>query len=502
MSGKADNRLKHVADYERHWQVSTQLEAAFRAFPDVLFLLDSTGLILDYRAGDLYLLFMPSDQFLGKRLQDVIPSEVRDSASRAIENVIKTDEVCVLKYQLNSPKGMRWFDARLVRTNDKHIIAVARDVTEHELTLARARQQLRQLSALHAIDAAITASFDLKVTLSVILREILNQLQVDAADILLINPHSHMLEYAAGQGFRNPAYQHSPIRIGKGFAGTAALERRTVSTSNFNPQSRGITLPYDLVREGFASYYAIPLLAKGQVKGVMEIFHRQPLQPSETWMEFLATLASQAALAIDSAELFRDYQKTYTELGLAYDAVIDGWLKALEISGREDSENTRRAAKLAIDIAQKLQVSESDLLDIRRGALLHDIGNFGVPEDTLLKPGPLSEEEWSIVREHTNFAAEMVLSLPYLKSALDIPHSHHERWDGNGYPQGLAGESIPLAARIFSVVDVYIALISSRPYRPAWTPIEAMEYIRQQSGKQFDPIIVKVFMQLMETAEK
>jgi HD-GYP domain-containing protein (c-di-GMP phosphodiesterase class II) len=497
LSTKSDRKAKHIAEHGQYWQVSTQLEAVFRAFPDVLFLMDSEGVILDYRAGDLSLLYMPPDQFLGKRMQDVLPPEAADLLIKAIENVKKTDEVCVLKYQLQTLQGERWFDARLVQTTDAQIIVVARDVTEHELTIERARQQLRQLSALHAIDAAITASFDLKVTLSVILREILNQLRVDAADILLFNPHSHMLEFAAGQGFRNLGFKHSPVRIGQGFAGTAALERRTVSTSSLNNQTLGINSSFDLEREEFVSYYAVPLLAKGQIKGVMEIYHRQPLQPAEPWLEFLATLASQAALAIDSGELFQNLQKTGTELGLAYDLAIEGWSQALEISGRENLEHIRRVVKLTVEIAQQLEISDTDIVHMRRGALLHDVGNLGIPEAILFKTGSLSADEWAIIHEHPRLGARMLQSIPYLTSALNIPRCHHERWDGSGYPDGLRGEQIPLAARIFAVADVFDAITSSRPYRPAWTHVEAEDYICQQAAKLFDPTVVKAFLKII-----
>lgn len=460
--------------------------------------MDEQGTILDYRAGDMSLLYAPPDRFLGKQMKDALPGDVSDLFARAIESAKKTGEASLFKYQLDTPQGKRWFDARLVQTTEAQFIAIARDVTEHELTMERARQQLRQLSALHAIDAAITASFDLKVTLSVILREIINQLHVDAADILLFNPQLNVLEFAAGQGFHNPTFQHSPIRIGQGFAGTAALERRTVSTSSLTRQNLAIPLPAELSREGFVSYYAVPLLAKGQIKGVIEIYHRQPLQLTETWLEFLATLASQAAFAIDSGELFQNLQKTGTELSLAYEWSVEGWLQALSISGREDPEHTRRMAKLTVEIAQKLGINGPDIEHIRRGALLHDIGSFGIPESILCKAGPLSAEERAIVEEHPRLAAQILQSIPYLAPAADIPRCHHERWDGSGYPERLRGDQIPLSARIFAVVDVFDALTSSRPYRPAWTVEEAQEYVFQGAGKLFDPTVVKVFLKTLE----
>jgi HD-GYP domain-containing protein (c-di-GMP phosphodiesterase class II) len=476
---------------------SIQLEAIFRAFSDMLFVLDQHGVILEYRAGDTNLLYLPPDQFLGKPMQDVMPAEVGEKFAKAIESAGRPDEITTLNYKLHLPQGERWFEAHLVFSSNVQIVVIIRDITTHVETTERVRQQLRQISALHAIDVAITSSFDLKVTLSVILREVLNQLAVDAADVLLFNQTTHLLEFAGGQGFLNQGFEHTPVRIGQGYAGTAALERRTISASEFDVHGSGILTDIELKAEGFISYYAVPLMAKGLVKGVLEIYNRSPLKPGEAWLEFLAALASRAALAVDSAELFQNLQQTNTELSLAYDSAIAGWSQALEISGRENNEHTRRVLDLTMRLAQDMGIKERDLAQIHRGVLLHDIGNLGIPELVLLKPAPLTEPEWAIVRDHPNLAIQMLQSIPFLSPALDIPYSHHERWDGSGYPDGLQGEKIPMAARVFAVVDVYDALISSRPYRSAWTAEEALNYIRDQSGKLFDPKIVSKFLDMM-----
>jgi len=135
---------------------------------------------------------------------------------------------------------------------------------------------------------------------------------------------------------------------------------------------------------------------------------------------------------------------------------------------------------------------------LERGALLHDIGKLGVPDDILLAPRPLNQEEWEIMRQHPQFAYDLLVDIPYLRPSLNIPFSHHEHWDGSGYPRGLSGEGIPLEARIFSVVDVYDALLSTRPYRTAWSEREVQDYLKEQSGKQFDPQVVEVFLQVIE----
>jgi HD-GYP domain-containing protein (c-di-GMP phosphodiesterase class II) len=235
---------------------------------------------------------------------------------------------------------------------------------------------------------------------------------------------------------------------------------------------------------------------------VLEIYHRSILKPAEDWFEFLATLAGQTAVAIDSASLLHDLQLSNMELTMAYDAAIESWSRALELSGRENLEHSQRVADQTVQVARLLRVEEKDLNDIRRGALLHDIGKLVIPEAILNKPGPLDEHEWEITRLHPRQAYELLTPIRNLAEALDIPLYHHERWDGSGYPDGLHGRQIPLAARIFAVVDVYDALLSPRPYRPAWTKEAARAYLQEQSGKLFDPAVVEVFLQVIGNGEE
>jgi HD-GYP domain-containing protein (c-di-GMP phosphodiesterase class II) len=151
---------------------------------------------------------------------------------------------------------------------------------------------------------------------------------------------------------------------------------------------------------------------------------------------------------------------------------------------------------LTVELAQRMGINDEELVHMRRGALLHDIGKMGVPDGILLKPGALTADEWVIMRQHPAFAYELLYPVHYLRPALDIPYCHHEKWDGSGYPRGLKGEQIPRSARIFAVVDVWDALRSDRPYRPAW-PVEKVRlHIREQSGQHFDPVVVEAFLGL------
>jgi len=246
------------------------------------------------------------------------------------------------------------------------------------------------------------------------------------------------------------------------------------------------------------AYLAIPLIAKGQIKGVLEVFHRRALSPTPEWLAFLEAMAGQAAIAIDNSSLFDNLQRVNTDLVIAYDATIEGWSKALDLRDKETEGHTLRVTDQTLRLARAMGVRDADLVHIRRGALLHDIGKMGIPDQILLKPGPLTDGEWEVMRKHPIYAYELLANIPYLHEALDIPYCHHEKWDGTGYPRGLSGKQIPLAARIFAVVDVYDALTSDRPYRPAWTKEKALAYIREQTGTHFDPDVVAAFLRLDE----
>jgi putative nucleotidyltransferase with HDIG domain len=391
--------------------------------------------------------------------------------------------------------GRRPFDQRDLEVLEVLCGQAAQAIANVRL-FEEAGRRLARLQALRNIDIAITASLDLHVTLNVFVEQVVGQLHLDAVDVLLLNPHTLTLEYAVGRGFRSPALQHTHLRLGESYAGRAALERRIIHVPNLTEAVGDLSRAPLLAAEEFVTYYAVPLIAKGQVKGVLETFQRTPSNPDSEWMEFLETLAGQAAIAIDNAELFNDLQRSNVELALAYDTTLEGWSCALDLRDKETEGHTQRVTDITLRLARAMGVSDTDLIHVRRGALLHDIGKMGIPDSILLKPGSLTDEEWVIMRRHPVYALELLSPIPYLRPALDIPYCHHEKWDGSGYPRGLKGDQIPLAARIFAVVDVWDALTSDRPYRPAWTKERALGFIREQSGSHFDPTVVEAFMQM------
>ena len=359
------------------------------------------------------------------------------------------------------------------------------------------KRRVDQLSALHAVDAAIGSTTDLRVSLQSVLENITRQLQVDAADVLLLNSSTLILQYAAGVGFLTSEIMRTSLSIGRGLAGKAALDRRMVVIPDLSMEADGFLRSNLINAERFVSFLAVPLMAKGEVKGVLEIFNRSPLQIDEERRSFLEMLAGQAALAIDNALLFESLEKANVELVMAYDATIEGWSQALELRDQETQGHSARVLDLTLRLASAMKLSDKETQEVRRGVLLHDIGKMGIPDAILHKPGPLTEDEWVTMRKHPQHAYDMLAPIVYLRNSLDIPYCHHEKWDGSGYPRGLKGETIPLTARIFSVVDVYDALTSDRPYRGAWSKEKTVEYIIEQTGKHFDPHVVEVFLRLI-----
>ena len=381
---------------------------------------------------------------------------------------------------------------RLIQT----IGASAAIAIRRMLLREQTEQRLQQLVALSEIDLAIISNSDIYTRLDVVCRQILQQLKVDAADIWAFEPSKQQLEFISSRGFETSAFEKAkPVRLDEGMLGQAFVKRQIIYISNITEQNKNPRFAEALAQEPFIGYYAVPLIANNEVKGVLEIFHRTELAGGPEWMNFLQILANQAAIAIDNSLLLSDLKQSNSELIQAYDATIQGWSRALDLRDNETEGHTQRVTELTMKLARMFGLPEEELIHVRRGALLHDIGKMGVPDRILLKPGPLTDEEWVVMRQHTTFAYELLSPISFLKPALDIPMCHHEKWDGTGYPHGLSGDQIPFAARIFSVVDVWDALTSDRPYRAAWPEEKVLDYICSLSGTQFDPQVVKVCLE-------
>jgi PAS domain S-box-containing protein len=370
----------------------------------------------------------------------------------------------------------------------------AQDITERKHAEENLRQRLTELESLRIVDRAITTSFDLHFMLNIVLEQTMKQLKVDAVAILLYQPHLHSLEYLVRRGFHTRHMENIHLQLGESFAGRAALEHRIIQVDGKTAMQDNSKIAALWESEGFVSYFAVPLIVQSETNGVLEVFHRTPLDINSGWFDFLNNLADQAAIAIANVQLFESLQRANMDLGLAYDATIEGWSRAMDLRDHETEGHTLRVTELTMHLARNFGKDEAELVHIQRGALLHDIGKIGVPDSILLKAGKLTDEEWVLMRKHPQLAHDMLAPIAYLKDALDIPYCHHEKWDGTGYPMGLKEDQIPQAARIFAIVDVWDALTSDRPYRLAWPKEKALTYITEQSGKHFDPQVVEAFL--------
>ncbi len=418
--------------------------------------------------------------------------------SRPIEHLVHVTRL-IEAHDLTARSGIPPGDgelSQLANALDQMAASLEGHEAEHLRFEKQIQFQLNRLRSLRSIDVAISGSTDMRVILNTLLLQVTNELQVDAADILIYDPGTLMLEYNIGRGFRNGVAEQAKLHMGQGQVSEAFLEGKIIDLLGRNIPNE-IKRNSMMAEEGFVAGYSVPLIAKGQLKGVLDVYHRSSLNPEQEWFEFFDTLAGQAAIAIENATLFEGLRRTNLNLSLAYDSTLEGWSRALDLRDKETQGHTDRVTEMTVRLARRMGFEENELSNIRRGALLHDIGKMGIPDAILLKPGTLTDAEWKIMRQHPVYAFELLSPIAYLRSSLAIPYNHHEKWDGSGYPRGLTKEQIPLAARIFAVIDVWDALRSERPYRAAWSTEKVIEHIRSLAGTHFDPSVVEAFLEMV-----
>ncbi len=491
---------------ERHqaMQALAISEERFRSLvqnsSDVITIHDADGTVVYESPSAARILGYEPGFLTGRSPFEFVHPEDRAIVAAALQRVAgKTNLGVPTEYRFKRGDG-RWTYVESVGNNMmdhpavRGIVLTSREIAERKEAEARIQLQIKRLAALRDIDSAINSSLDLHITLQMFLDQAVSQLKVDAADILLLDPETGVLQFAAGTGFRSDALRHSRVPVGTSFAGRAALEERVIEVQDLTKTLDGLVRSPHLREEGFRSYAAAPLVVKGQVTGVLEVFTRTALEPDPEWIDFLQTLAGQGAIAVDNRSLFERIRGANRELAEAYDRTLEGWSKALELRDQETQGHSARVLERTLKLARRAGIDEKDLVHVRRGVLLHDIGKMGIPDHILLKPGPLTEEEWVVMRRHTTYAFDLLWPIPFLRPALDIPYGHHEWWDGSGYPRGLKGAEIPLSARVFSVVDSWDALSYDRPYRKAWSQKKVRAYLEEMAGSHFDPALVELFL--------
>jgi PAS domain S-box-containing protein len=367
---------------------------------------------------------------------------------------------------------------------------------------AQIRDRVSQLSGLREIDSAINGHQPLDFIYQIVFNQIRYHIRPDAADILLLPDGETELIYESGYGFNQANDKKVKIPLEHVLARICVESKKQVVHNQPDQYDDDLADWKKWNDENFVSYIGIPIVIHHKCVGVLEVFHRYYMNPHPDELQYLQTLAGQVAIAIESNSLISDLQDTANDLMKAYDATIEGWSMAMDLRDRDTEGHTQRVTELAVKLAEAAGYPKDQMEHLRRGALLHDIGKLGVPDYILLKPGKLDEDEWERMKQHPTMAYEMLKQVEYLLPALDIPRYHHERWDGSGYPEGLAGEEIPLSARIFAFVDVWDAVTNDRPYKEAWSKEKALQLIKDDAGSHFDPRLAEIFVELILSEEE
>lgn len=363
------------------------------------------------------------------------------------------------------------------------------------LALAKARlievnsERVATLLAIHETGVDLGSSLERDELLRAIIDRAQGLVHATMAGLYLVREDGK-LTLALANGLLS-GYVGVLLSPGEGVAGTVATTKKPILLDDYRVWP-GRALAF--ATAGIGSVIGVPILWRDEVLGSLFVNHEVPGRFGAADVETVRLFAEQAAVAIASARLIGDLKGAAEELASAYDATLEGWVHALDLRDKETEGHTQRVVDRTVDLARRAGMDEGALVHVRRGALLHDIGKVGIPDRILHKPGPLTDEEWVVMRRHPTYAREMLRGIGFLRPALDIPVSHHEKWDGTGYPLGLRGEQIPLAARVFAVVDIWDALVSDRPYRKAVAVPEVRDYLRRIAGTHLELRLVELFL--------
>ena len=423
----------------------------------------------------------PSEQqSIQKQFQDI---------SHSLENAIKAFARISDSQSVDAPYKLDY----AVRS-----LKLLQDTVSDQLGLNQHR-----LSALMGVGRVINSSLGLKRVLEEVVDSLVALMRAERGFLMLRDEKGELNNPAVARGIDHVDLERADFAFSRTIVKHVANSGEPVLTTNAQEDPR-FGMESSVMSLQLRSILCVPMKLKGEIIGVMFVDNRIHVGLfNESDLELLSSYADQAAIAIYNARLFDDLQAANLdleaanlELETAYEATLKGWVRALDLRDKETEGHTQRVTALTQELAHQIGFNGEGLVHITRGALLHDIGKMGIPDGILLKPGSLTAEERELMQNHPALAYEMLSPIEFLNPAIDIPYCHHEKWDGTGYPRGLHGEEIPLAARIFSVVDVWDALTSNRPYREPMPLGEVRQYIREQSGSHFDPNVVDAFLDL------
>jgi PAS domain S-box-containing protein len=383
--------------------------------------------------------------------------------------------------------------------NSTALLTILRDITEQKRSERIRDRQQKLVDALSEAASIVNSTLTSHEIMDRILASIGRVIPYDSANIMMIDEDCDTVRIVASRGYVALGLQGYQERITLSIRDTDSLNRiyttqQPLVIADTSSVPGWINIPET---SWIHSYLAAPVLVNEKVVGFLNINSPHPNRYTTEMAKNLMAFADQTGIALTNARLLDDLKKSMENLAKSYDITLEGWSKALELRDFETEGHSQRVVNLTVQLAARLGIHEPELTWLRYGVLLHDIGKIGIPDRILFKPGPLSDDEWFIMRRHTEFGLKILQPVPFLAPAIDIPYCHHEHWDGSGYPHGLKGSEIPQFARIFSIVDVWDGLRSIRPYHDSWSFEDAYQYISSQSGKQFDPSIVPVFLDLI-----
>lgn len=413
----------------------------------------------------------------------------REVDRRVMEN--DRAEVHIIEPQRQADGKQAWLDTSKVPIHDESgavigILGSFEDITDR---IRREREQ----RAVVTVARSLRAADGREQLVHLVLEQILELL--DAEGVALITPDTVTRELLIEAGTGSwKRFVGERFPTGRGIT-SRVLVSGEAYVNNDPSASSGFARPQIL--ETTSSVAAVPLVNDDEVLAAVWIGCNRRIENAD--VELLNAIADMTASALRRISLHERIKSFNVELMEAYDSTLEGWARALELRDSDLEGHTRRVTDLAIRVGEALGLDHEALVQLRRGALLHDIGKMAIPDSILLKEEPLTNDEWRIMRRHPEFARDMLRNIRFLKQAVEIPYCHHERWDGSGYPRGLVGEDIPLTARIFAVVDVWDAVRSDRPYREAWPTDRAIRHLESNSGTLFDPKVVETFLRVVLT---
>lgn len=422
-------------------------------------------------------------------LEPIVTDEQLASRLHTLDNREIADYQTIFRCKSGQFIDVEVSSQRILYDGNPAVMNIIHDITDR-------RQREHELQAIAALSSAMRTAPGLKEMLPVIVNEVVNLINCDCATIEIIDPQSGDSTVEAAYGMWEKLVGQRQ-KSGTGMNAVISATKKPFLTTNLEKDHRAFY--HSWARYGIIGCVGFPMIAQEKLTGFIWIGRKSEISQNE--VRLISAVTDIAANAIYRSVLHEQTLKNAAELAEAYETTLEGWAQALELRERETAGHCKRVIKLTVALARHFGLTGSDLVNIRRGASLHDIGKMGIPDKILLKKGPLTVREWQVMRKHPVYAFKLLSRIPYLLPALDIPYYHHEKWDGTGYPNGLKGIDIPLPARIFSVIDVWDALSSNRPYRKAWPQEQVIEYLKEQSGKQFDPDVVETFLEMLKKGE-